>query len=85
MIYTDPWFYFTLVLLLQILEKTEVADSGLLDRDLMDIVFTLAKAGYPQYVENIMVKMRCDRGYIPGNIFRKAPKFCWLNSHALLC
>ncbi|KAL8185301.1 UNVERIFIED_CONTAM: hypothetical protein K2H54_045480 [Gekko kuhli] len=47
------------------LEKIEKADNYLLDRDLMDIIFTLAKAGYPQYVQNILEKMRCDRGYIP--------------------
>ncbi|XP_060103537.1 leucine-rich PPR motif-containing protein, mitochondrial [Heteronotia binoei] len=47
------------------LEKIEKADNYLLDRDLMDIIFTLAKAGYPQYVQNILEKMRYDRGYIP--------------------
>ncbi|XP_060610370.2 leucine-rich PPR motif-containing protein, mitochondrial [Anolis sagrei] len=40
-------------------------DSNLLDRDLMDIIFTLAKAGHSQYVQNILDKMRYDRGYIP--------------------
>ncbi|XP_020656183.3 leucine-rich PPR motif-containing protein, mitochondrial isoform X3 [Pogona vitticeps] len=37
----------------------------LTDKDLMDVIFTLAKAGYPQYVENILKNMRCDEHFIP--------------------
>lgn len=50
------------------LRSIEKSESYLLDRDLMDIIFTLAKAGYPQYVQNILEKMRYDRGYIPDGM-----------------
>lgn len=60
-------FNIIFVLLLQTLEKIEKTDKYLLDRDLLDVIVTLAKAGYPQYVQNILEKMRYDRGYIPGN------------------
>ncbi|KAF7252301.1 Leucine-rich PPR motif-containing protein, mitochondrial [Varanus komodoensis] len=49
----------------EILGSIEKADTFLLDRDLMEIIFTLAKAGYPQYVQNILERMRYDRAYIP--------------------
>ncbi|CAI5771115.1 leucine-rich PPR motif-containing protein, mitochondrial [Podarcis lilfordi] len=49
----------------EILGSIEKGDAYLLDKDLMDIIFTLAKAGHPQYVQNILEKMRHDRGYIP--------------------
>lgn len=71
--YLHYWFHVAFVLLLQTLRSIEKSESYLLDRDLMDIIFTLAKAGYPQYVQNILEKMRYDRGYIPGN-FRKVSR-----------
>uniref|UniRef100_A0A6I8RSC2 Leucine-rich PPR motif-containing protein, mitochondrial n=1 Tax=Xenopus tropicalis TaxID=8364 RepID=A0A6I8RSC2_XENTR len=37
----------------------------LTDRDLMQVIWSLAKAGYPQYVQDIVERMRYDRGYIP--------------------
>eukprot|EP00062_Callorhinchus_milii_P011939 gi/632958434/ref/XP_007895038.1/ PREDICTED: leucine-rich PPR motif-containing protein, mitochondrial [Callorhinchus milii] len=49
----------------QTLEKVEKTDASLMDRDLMQIIFSLAKSGYPQYVQNIVERMRHDRGYIP--------------------
>uniref|UniRef100_A0A670K1K9 Leucine rich pentatricopeptide repeat containing n=1 Tax=Podarcis muralis TaxID=64176 RepID=A0A670K1K9_PODMU len=49
----------------EILGNIEKTDACLLDKDLMDIIFTLAKAGHPQHVQNILEKMRHDRGYIP--------------------
>ncbi|XP_061481391.1 leucine-rich PPR motif-containing protein, mitochondrial [Rhineura floridana] len=52
----------------EILGNIEKADIYLLDRDLMDIIFTLAKAGYSQKVQNILVRLRHDRGYIPDAI-----------------
>ncbi|XP_072121073.1 leucine-rich PPR motif-containing protein, mitochondrial isoform X2 [Mobula birostris] len=49
----------------QTLEKVEKTDANLMDRDLMQIIFSLAKSGYPQYVEDIIERMRHDRGYVP--------------------
>ncbi|XP_059841699.1 leucine-rich PPR motif-containing protein, mitochondrial isoform X1 [Hypanus sabinus] len=49
----------------QTLEKVEKTDASLMDRDLMQIIFSLAKSGYPQYVEDIIERMRHDRGYVP--------------------
>ncbi|XP_038669480.1 leucine-rich PPR motif-containing protein, mitochondrial isoform X2 [Scyliorhinus canicula] len=49
----------------QTLEKVEKTDASLMDRDLMQIIFSLAKSGYPQYVQDIVERMRHDRGYIP--------------------
>nr|XP_005296166.1 leucine-rich PPR motif-containing protein, mitochondrial [Chrysemys picta bellii] len=49
----------------QILEKVEKMEGYFMDRDLMQVIFTLAKAGYPQYVQDILSQMRCERGYIP--------------------
>nr|AWT24668.1 LRPPRC [Latimeria menadoensis] len=49
----------------QILEKDEKSDANLMDRDLMQVMFKLAKAGYPQYVQDIVEHMRHDRGYVP--------------------
>lgn len=37
-----------------------------MDRDLMQIIFSLAKSGYPQYIQDIVERMRHDRGYVPG-------------------
>ncbi|MGH0166342.1 UNVERIFIED_CONTAM: hypothetical protein FKN15_065042 [Acipenser sinensis] len=49
----------------QTLEKVEKTDASLMDRDLMQIVFSLAKSGHHQYVQEIAERMRHDRGYIP--------------------
>ncbi|XP_048457073.1 leucine-rich PPR motif-containing protein, mitochondrial [Rhincodon typus] len=49
----------------QTLEKVEKTDASLMDRDLMQIIFSLAKSGYPQYVQDIVERMRHDRGYVP--------------------
>uniref|UniRef100_A0A8C3SNC6 Leucine-rich PPR motif-containing protein, mitochondrial n=1 Tax=Chelydra serpentina TaxID=8475 RepID=A0A8C3SNC6_CHESE len=49
----------------QILEKVEKMEGNFMDRDLMQVIFSLAKAGYPQYVQDIMSHMRYERGYIP--------------------
>ncbi|XP_042312254.1 leucine-rich PPR motif-containing protein, mitochondrial isoform X2 [Sceloporus undulatus] len=49
----------------EILGNIAKSENYLLDRDLMDIIFTFAKTGYPQYVQNILDKMKYDRGYIP--------------------
>lgn len=49
----------------QTLEKVEKTDASLMDRDLMQIIFSLAKSGYPQYIQDIVERMRHDRGYVP--------------------
>ncbi|XP_069464560.1 leucine-rich PPR motif-containing protein, mitochondrial [Ambystoma mexicanum] len=49
----------------QTLAKLEKAEGNLTDRDLMQIIWSLSKAGYPQYVLEIVERMRYDRGYVP--------------------
>uniref|UniRef100_A0A5S6N1F4 Leucine-rich PPR motif-containing protein, mitochondrial n=1 Tax=Xenopus tropicalis TaxID=8364 RepID=A0A5S6N1F4_XENTR len=49
----------------QTLENVEKNEGSLTDRDLMQVIWSLAKAGYPQYVQDIVERMRYDRGYIP--------------------
>ncbi|XP_077093418.1 leucine-rich PPR motif-containing protein, mitochondrial [Siphateles boraxobius] len=49
----------------QTLETMENADIHLMDRDLMQVVFSLTKAGHQQYVPEIVERMRHERGYVP--------------------
>ncbi|KAL0983843.1 hypothetical protein UPYG_G00133470 [Umbra pygmaea] len=49
----------------QTLEAVENTDTSLMDRDLMQVVFSLAKAGHQQHVPEIVDRMRHDRGYVP--------------------
>uniref|UniRef100_A0A9J7YGB7 Leucine rich pentatricopeptide repeat containing n=1 Tax=Cyprinus carpio carpio TaxID=630221 RepID=A0A9J7YGB7_CYPCA len=49
----------------QTLETVENADIHLMDRDLMQVVFSLTKAGHQQYVPEIVEHMRHERGYVP--------------------
>ncbi|KAM4771378.1 leucine-rich PPR motif-containing protein, mitochondrial [Rhinophrynus dorsalis] len=49
----------------QTLGNVEKNEGNLTDRDLMQIIWSLAKAGYNQYVPDIVERMRYDRGYIP--------------------
>ena len=37
-----------------------------MDRVLMQVIFSLAKAGYPQYIEDIKERMRFEKELIPG-------------------
>lgn len=37
-----------------------------MDRDLFQIIVTFAKAGYPQYVSEILEKITYERRYLPG-------------------
>ncbi|XP_061821261.1 leucine-rich PPR motif-containing protein, mitochondrial [Nerophis lumbriciformis] len=46
------------------LEEAESAIS-LVDRDILQVIFTLAKAGHQQYVPEMMEHLRQERGYIP--------------------
>ncbi|KAK2896610.1 hypothetical protein Q8A67_011098 [Cirrhinus molitorella] len=49
----------------QTLETVENAEIHLMDRDLMQVVFSLTKAGHQQYVPEIVERMRHERGYVP--------------------
>uniref|UniRef100_A0A8C1ESW8 Leucine rich pentatricopeptide repeat containing n=1 Tax=Cyprinus carpio carpio TaxID=630221 RepID=A0A8C1ESW8_CYPCA len=49
----------------QTLETVENADILLMDRDLMQVVFSLTKASHQQYVPEIVERMRHERGYVP--------------------
>ncbi|XP_056094370.1 leucine-rich PPR motif-containing protein, mitochondrial [Rhinichthys klamathensis goyatoka] len=46
-------------------ETMENADIHLMDRDLMQVVFSLTKAGHQQYVPEIVEHMRHERRYVP--------------------
>ncbi|XP_061767188.1 leucine-rich PPR motif-containing protein, mitochondrial [Nerophis ophidion] len=47
------------------LEEAESANIRLVDRDIMQLIFTLAKAGHQQHVPEMMEHLRQDRNYIP--------------------
>ncbi|XP_066534859.1 leucine-rich PPR motif-containing protein, mitochondrial [Hoplias malabaricus] len=47
------------------LDNVENTDTSLMDRDLMQIIFSLAKAGHQQHVPQIVERMRHERGYVP--------------------
>ncbi|NXO51538.1 LPPRC protein, partial [Aramus guarauna] len=47
------------------LEEIEKTEGYLMDRILMQVIFSLAKAGYPQYIEDIKERIRFDRELIP--------------------
>ncbi|KAF5893259.1 leucine-rich PPR motif-containing protein, mitochondrial, partial [Clarias magur] len=47
------------------LNTAQSKDVNLMDRDLMQVVFSLAKAGHQQYVPEIVESMRHERGYVP--------------------
>uniref|UniRef100_K9IP78 Leucine-rich PPR motif-containing protein, mitochondrial n=1 Tax=Desmodus rotundus TaxID=9430 RepID=K9IP78_DESRO len=49
----------------QTLEKVEKSDLYLMDRDLLQIIFSFSKAGYPQYVSEILDKITYERRSIP--------------------
>ncbi|XP_028983257.1 leucine-rich PPR motif-containing protein, mitochondrial [Betta splendens] len=46
------------------LEAAENADCSLMDRDLMRIIFTLAKAGHQQHIPEIVERLRHERTYV---------------------
>lgn len=45
----------------------EKSDLYLMDRDLLQIILSFSKAGYPQYVPEILEKITYERRYIPGS------------------
>ncbi|KAM4730439.1 leucine-rich PPR motif-containing protein, mitochondrial [Anableps anableps] len=47
------------------LEAAESADCSLMDRDIMQVIFTLAKAGQQQHIPEMIERLRHERGYIP--------------------
>uniref|UniRef100_A0AAR2JHE3 Pentacotripeptide-repeat region of PRORP domain-containing protein n=1 Tax=Pygocentrus nattereri TaxID=42514 RepID=A0AAR2JHE3_PYGNA len=47
------------------LDTVENKDISLMDRDLMQIMFSLTKAGHQQHVPEIVERMRHERGYVP--------------------
>ncbi|KAM8860091.1 leucine-rich PPR motif-containing protein, mitochondrial isoform 2-T2 [Spinachia spinachia] len=47
------------------MEAAERADASLMDRDLMQVIFTMAKAGHQQHIPDIVTRLRHERGYIP--------------------
>uniref|UniRef100_A0A8U7MAX9 Leucine rich pentatricopeptide repeat containing n=1 Tax=Corvus moneduloides TaxID=1196302 RepID=A0A8U7MAX9_CORMO len=53
------------VLVLQVLEQVEKTEGYLMDRILMQVIFSLAKAGYPQHIEDIKGRIRFERELIP--------------------
>uniref|UniRef100_A0A8C9N5V4 Leucine rich pentatricopeptide repeat containing n=1 Tax=Serinus canaria TaxID=9135 RepID=A0A8C9N5V4_SERCA len=47
------------------LEKVEKTEGYLMDRILMQVIFSLAKAGYPQHIDDIKGRIRFEREIIP--------------------
>ncbi|KAL7890234.1 hypothetical protein AOLI_G00024920 [Acnodon oligacanthus] len=47
------------------LDTVDNKDISLMDRDLMQIMFSLTKAGHQQHVPEIVERMRHERGYVP--------------------
>ncbi|KFP75639.1 hypothetical protein N310_01028, partial [Acanthisitta chloris] len=47
------------------LEEIEKTEGYLMDRTLMQVIFSLAKAGYPQYIEDIKNRIKFERELIP--------------------
>ncbi|NWH36666.1 LPPRC protein, partial [Chloropsis hardwickii] len=47
------------------LEQVEKTEGYLMDRILMQVIFSLAKAGYPQHIEDIRGRIRFERELIP--------------------
>ncbi|NXU16687.1 LPPRC protein, partial [Pardalotus punctatus] len=47
------------------LEHIEKTEGYLMDRILMQVIFSLAKAGYPQHIEDIKGRIRFERELIP--------------------
>ncbi|XP_068273004.1 leucine-rich PPR motif-containing protein, mitochondrial [Nyctibius grandis] len=47
------------------LEEVEKTEGYLMDRILMQVIFSLAKAGYPQYIKDIKERIRFERELIP--------------------
>lgn len=62
----DFSFFLFPIPLFQTLETAENADCHLMDRDIMLVIFTLAKAGHQQHLPEMAERLRHERNYIPG-------------------
>lgn len=51
-----------------------------MDRVLMQVIFSLAKAGYPQYIDDIKECIRFGRDLIPGMSLVPAAVCCYSGS-----
>uniref|UniRef100_A0A3Q3GHE3 Leucine rich pentatricopeptide repeat containing n=1 Tax=Labrus bergylta TaxID=56723 RepID=A0A3Q3GHE3_9LABR len=49
----------------QTMEEAESADCSLMDRDIMQVIYTLAKAGHQQHIPEMVERLRHERGYVP--------------------
>ncbi|XP_061600932.1 leucine-rich PPR motif-containing protein, mitochondrial [Cololabis saira] len=49
----------------KILDAAESADCTLMDRDIMQVIFTLAKAGHQQHIPEMIERLRHERGFVP--------------------
>ncbi|XP_056251178.1 leucine-rich PPR motif-containing protein, mitochondrial [Seriola aureovittata] len=47
------------------IEEAESADCNLMDRDIMQIILTLAKAGHQQHIPQMVERLKQERGYVP--------------------
>ncbi|KAF1375540.1 hypothetical protein PFLUV_G00221260 [Perca fluviatilis] len=47
------------------MEAAESADCSLMDRDVMQVIFTLAKSGHQQHIPEMVERLRHERGYVP--------------------
>ncbi|NXL30283.1 LPPRC protein, partial [Glaucidium brasilianum] len=47
------------------IEEVEKTEGYVMDRILMQVIFSLAKAGYPQYIEDIKERIRFEKELIP--------------------
>lgn len=47
------------------MEAAESADCSLMDRDVMEVIFNLAKAGHQQHIPEMVERLRHERGYVP--------------------
>lgn len=51
--------------IVQTLQSVESSDTSLMDRDLLQVIFSLAKSGHQEHVPMIAERLRFERGYIP--------------------
>ncbi|XP_008296301.1 leucine-rich PPR motif-containing protein, mitochondrial [Stegastes partitus] len=49
----------------QTLEAAENADCRLMDRDIMQVIFVLAKSGYHEHIPEMIECLKHERGYVP--------------------
>ncbi|XP_047458532.1 leucine-rich PPR motif-containing protein, mitochondrial [Mugil cephalus] len=49
----------------QTLEAADAAECNLMDRDLMQVIFSLAKSGNEKYIPHVAERFRHERGFIP--------------------